>query len=156
MTTALMGNGLEYDLTMKIADNCKTTTSQFKAVVFGFSATSDWTVKLISGSASSEEAEKAFGVIQSYQTAGSSVATVRTYGMSKVYAAAAIDAGAPVVVYNTTAGSALAGYVTSFSPRTDFTGSSESYWVLGRALQKATATGQAIAILVNPHLAYKA
>lgn len=147
------GVGNEYDASMKINSNLATSTSQFKAVVMDPTDGADVTVKLIDTSATALGAYHAVGIIQSVQSAGSTDATVRFYGISKAIAGAAFTSGANVQCVEATAGANTGGNVIVYAMADTSAGSAlVTRRVLGIALQNATATGQAVEVLIQPTL----
>ena len=142
--------GLINDLTMNLDSVLKVTTSQFKAVILA-TTSSDLTVDA-PDSATSAEINASFGILQSYQTANSDVGSVRVYGVSKAYAAAAIQAGDYVTIFPDTIGATCGGYVQTLTISAAATATSTTKKVLGIALEDASATNSAITILVNPQL----
>jgi hypothetical protein len=159
MPLANIGIGREYDVTFKIGSDLATTTSQYKVVVMDVTGSvSDWTVKGVNQSATSAGANALLaanagpiGVIQDYLTSGSTQATVRMFGVSKVFVQDSIAAGSLVQLYIATIGSTYGGMVVKYAIGQTVTASGEGVkWALGRALQNATATAQAISVFVNP------
>ncbi len=151
MTMAIRGVGKEYDFTVKISDNLKTTTSQFKGVVMDPTNAADITVSGINTSAGAFGARHFLGVLQSYQTAGSTDATVRTLGITKAYAGEAISAGSWVTLIEATLGANTGGMFEKWDLNDASAGAAPVQRTLaGRILQNATMTGQAVSILLLP------
>src|SRR3990167_962776 len=114
---ALVGNGLEYDKTFLAGASLRTTTSQY--LIAGIESTStsaDFTVYLTgagSTPASSITSRSAIGVVQSYQSSGSTEVTVRMFGISKAKCAASIACGSFVVAYEGASTTTFAGHLSA-------------------------------------------
>ena len=150
-TRPILGNGLEYDMTAYPASNLKTTTSQYKCVIMDPTAASDLQVALISNSATSDNYKYAIGIVQSYQTANSDTVLLRTHGISKAYADGTFAPGDALMIANATAGANTAGFVTKYVIGDASAGAAlVPRFIVGRAMQAATVTGQAVTIEINP------
>lgn len=153
-TYAIRGNGREYDATAYLNDNLKTTTAQYKAVVMDPTDAADLTVKMINTSAGALGAYHGIGIMQTVNTSGSDTGSLRMFGISKAYAAAAIAAGENLTVMEATSGANTGGYVTPYvTSEATSTTRPVIRRILGVALTDATATGQAITIMINPAMA---
>ena len=158
---AIYGAGGELDLTFKITDELKTTTSQFMCVgqAPGTTTAADRTVSLCGvansiGSATGT-AFHFIGIVQSYQSASSEVATVRTFGVSKAVCAESIPAMAPVMAYWGVSTTTMAGRIVcvddGVSTSAATMSTSAHVIIIGRALESGS-TGTVISILIQPSL----
>ena len=153
---ALLGNGCGWDLNIKIGSAVSTTT-------LANTETSQYKVAFVQQSTTTDDYSADYlvtttmvpvGVIQSWQTAGSTHMDVRVAGVTKCYAGDSILAGSPVTWYSKTAGAAESGYVTYLTPTGDLTGSVASKRVMGIALSGAQKTGAALSVLLIPSIAW--
>jgi hypothetical protein len=156
MGLANLGGGTSVDATFKIGNAvttgtyANTTTSQYK-VAFAQQST---TTENYSADYRVTSTMVPVGIIQSVQDSTSAEMTVRIAGVTKAYANDSILAFTYVVAADQTAGDAEAGYVTYFTPTTDFTSSVASKRIIGLALEQAQKTGAAISILLTPGIGY--
>ncbi len=157
---ALIELGRGYDITFKLADELKTSGADFTPVFLTPGAASNKTVHGIL----TEGTDNLYpvGILQGDNSANSVVGIVRVFGESKCYAGASIAAGDPVGAVNASLGtSETGGKVQTFDPLTptvDESGTAShtfaTSWMLGRALEAAAATGDALTIFVNPQMMY--
>lgn len=157
---AIKGNGLEYDVTFKITNELKTTTSQFAVVglVPGTTTTQDRTVSKTgvdnSTGAATGTSRFAIGIIQSLQSSASEEASVRMFGVSKAVCAASVSAGYFVRAYHGASASA-AGKIVEITDGVSISAAtitaSNHCVVLGRALESGS-TNTVISVFVNPSL----
>lgn len=144
-----MGAGI--DKTFLLSSELKTTTADYTPV-FGLPGTTDKTVHGIL----TESTDNLYpvGMLQGGQSANSVMGTVRVFGFSKAHAAAAITAFSPVTGFDASLGtSETGGKVSQFAHAavsTDVTFA----WSLGRAIEAAAATGDALTIFVNPQMSF--
>jgi hypothetical protein len=150
-----VGNGVFLDVTFNLSDALKTTTAAFTPVCLNPSNASDNTVHGIEEE--STDNIYAIGILQEGVSAGSIAGRVRMMGISKAYAAGAIAAGALLTAQNSSLGTAdIGGTVVTldFANAGGATALSAPLMCLGRALEAAAATGDALQIFVNPFLTY--
>ncbi len=146
--------GFGIDIPMKLSAALKTTTAAFTPACLNPSNASDHTVHGVEEEGTDENF--AFGVLQSGVSANAAMGVVRVIGKAKVYAGAAIAAGDLVAPAGSSLGTADVGgtvlkYDTSdVGTVTD----AAAKIILGRALEAAAATGDALTIFVNPALMY--
>lgn len=158
---AIYGNGVCVDYTFKITDELKTTTSQFMCVGQAPDTTtaSDKTVSLCGVGASISAATGAsfhcIGIVQSYQSATSEVATVRLFGIGKATCAHSIPAFAYVMAYHGISTTAMAGKICAIRDAASCTVATTSITahctVLGRSLE-AGSTNTVIEVFINPSM----
>lgn len=149
---AINGYGNEYDVTLKLGSEAKTTTAQFRCVSQSPTSTAgDITVNLPITTAS---LNNFVGIIQNYITASSDAATVRLAGVSKAFAYDSIAAFDPVRMALKTAGAAETGYIDVLSPLLTFTAAGVLHRGVGIALQAAQKTGAALAVNIAPSYVY--
>jgi len=158
---AIGGFGGEYDITCKLDSSLKTTTSQYAAVgmVPGSTTSVCFTVCRcgITGTMADATAASynAIGILQSYVDSNSENGTIRLLGVSKVYCAESIPAGAFVTAYagisTTTRGGQVVNCHTGNSTTAATTSITAQCVVLGRALSNGS-TNSVISVFVNPQL----
>lgn len=145
-------SGVVVDLTLKLSSALKTTTADYTPVCLNPSNASDKTVHGVEEEGTDEAF--AFGVLQGGNSANSDVGVVRVLGVSKAYAGATIAAGAPVYPAGSSLGTTdLGGKVLTFD-YANAGGATNASYLLGRALEAAAETGDALEIYVNPQLTY--
>lgn len=158
---AIYGNGGELDLTMYITDELKTTTSQFMCVgqVPGTTTAADRTVSLCGvansiGSATGT-AFHFVGIVQSYQSSSSEVATVRTFGVSKAVCAHSVPAFANIMPYWGVSTTTMAGRIIALQDGATITSTNITntsfVTIIGKALESGS-TGTVISVLIQPSL----
>lgn len=149
----IMGGGLVIDVTFKLGDELKTTTAAFTPVCMNPSNASDMTVHGVNEEGTDEL--WAVGILQDGCSAASVVGRVRLFGLSKVFAGAAITAGDMVKPAGSSLGTADVGGTVLTTDYAAVGVSGTALHVLGRALEAAAATGDALTIFINPALAYQ-
>jgi len=158
---AISGDGFALDKTFKLDDNLKTTTSQYKIVsmVAGTSANADLTVQQAcatgTGGVPTAASRYAIGVLQTYQSAGSLIGSVRMFGIAKVKVAASVTAGEFLRAYDGAITTTAAGFAQPVANGLSVTAATMSVTaqnvILGRAMEDGS-TGTVISIFLNPQL----
>lgn len=159
---ALIELGQGYDVTFKLTADLKTSTADYTPVFMtpGAASGADKTVHGILTEATDNL--HPIGILQADNSANATYGQVRLFGESKCYAGATIQAGAIVGVADSSLGTAdVGGKVLTydpFTPTVDESGTSSHTfavsWALGRAVEAAAATGDALTIFVNPQVMY--
>ncbi|MDY6888142.1 MAG: hypothetical protein SVV88_10980 [Pseudomonadota bacterium] len=156
--SAILGNGREYDITLKTSTYMATSTSQYLVVgMQGETTTADFTGYMAdAGSAldDTQTAYQAIGINQSYLSASSDVMSVRLFGLSKAKCAASVAAGDFVKAYSGISTTTFRGHIetTAQGSCAAATMSVTSFRViLGRALEDGS-TNTVITVFLNPQL----
>jgi len=160
---AIKGIGKEYDLSGDIANNLKTTTSQYRCVsLSGNTAGSDWTFDAARTGTSdfTDAAMSVIGVNQTYLSSGAETACIRVFGVGKCICAESIAAGSWVAGYYGVSTATMWGKIIQLdngaSGCSGYTGSaagtqSNHITVVGRALENGS-TNSVVAVMINPQL----
>ena len=163
---AVMGIGPEYDVSMKLGPELRTTTAQYAVVGMPNTSTAvDFTVYLSGATATTEAAVnsasptctafKAIGILQTKPSATCLVGQVRLFGLSKVVCAESITSGNAVMAYWGISTTTMAGRIVNVDDGVTISvaGASVSAQcvILGRALEDGS-TGTVITMMVNPQL----
>jgi len=160
---AVKGTGKEYDVSGDIADNLKTTTSQYRIVsICGDTAGSNWTFDAArTGTADFTAATRyAIGINQTYLSESAETCDVRLFGISKAVCAESIPVGSFVSTYYGVSTATMWGKIINLdngaSGCSGYTGSvagtvSNQVTVLGRAMENGS-TNSVISVFLNPQL----
>jgi hypothetical protein len=155
---AIGGNGQSVDVAFQLGAQLKTSTSQYKTVaIAGQTTSADFTVELTGQTNTvatpTAASRSAIGVMQEYNSAGSTQANVRLFGVSKVVCADSVTAGDFLVSYEGISTTTMAGRVVAIAPGLSTLAGTTSITsfrvVLGRALESGQ-TNTVISAFINP------